>query len=197
MESLILEHLENWLTRGGKRIGQILVRENCLLHFEDARRTDLQCFEGPWHARQLATYDDNGNFRPLKTAPNLRHGWVLHFKDNAELRLALDYFYPAALGIWIALEKGELSPVQLRQTLNRQSGVYALAKNISDPEADALVGRTCRSCLRQILWQIAPQYPVTPLQGHAPAQQTSIPLVCPEACNLLVAAARLTVKKEE
>ena len=44
-------------------------------------------------------------YRPLKTAPNLRHGWRLEVANLAELRLALDLFYPgrlAALAAWEA-----------------------------------------------------------------------------------------------
>lgn len=203
MSSTILQTLEDWLSRGGQRIGQILVSNGALQHFEDAGRADLELFTSPEAARQIALYDDANNYRPLKTAPNLRHGWKLLFKNSEELRLALDYFYPAMLGTWVALQKGELTPVNLRETLNRQTGMYAVTKKISNPDADAMVGRACNSengCLRSILWKLDAQTPISSLGAEklcVPALGDAIPLICAEACNLLVAAARSVVKKAQ
>jgi len=59
-------------------IGQILIRKMdrgfVLLHRDDEDRNDLQKFSNPEDAIGLARYDDSENYRPLKTAPNLRHG---------------------------------------------------------------------------------------------------------------------------
>ena len=48
----------------------------------------------PEDAIEIAKHDDAGNYRPLKTAPNLRHGWRLELETLEDLRRALDYFYP-------------------------------------------------------------------------------------------------------
>ncbi len=160
-------------------------------------------YSGPEAARDLAHFDDSGKFRPLKTAPNLRHGWRLSVADLAELRRVLDYFYPAMLGIWLSQQRGELVPVPLRETLARQTGMYAVTKKITDTQAQTLIGGFCRTdggCLKQILWPIAPGLPITslPAEKFRPdAQPGAMPLLCQEACNLLVAKAREVVKKSE
>jgi sirohydrochlorin cobaltochelatase len=201
--------LASWLTDGRSRIGQIVILQMDagfrLRHHADAERKDaLEAFSRPEDAREIAKYDDAGNFRPLKTAPSLRRGWELAIADIAQLQLALDFFYPAMLGSWLAHQRGEVAPVPLRATLDRQTGMYRVAGKITGAQADELVGRTCRSdggCLRTILWKINSDDPVTTLPREkfdpAACSPDAIPLLCSEACNLLVAAARETVKKAQ
>jgi len=102
--------------------------------------------------------------------------------------------------------------------LNRQSGMYRVAAKISDEQIDVLVGDFCRSdggCLRTILWKrdasgktassklppekfdpAVDQYLSAKRPRSATAATESIPLLCQEACNLLVAACRDAVKGE-
>lgn len=196
----IREAFAGWLDRGGTRIGQVVVRGRYeLLHADDLGREGLEVFDGPAAARAIARDDAGGQFRPLKTAPDLRRGWLLRLADLDEVLLALDALYPAMVGIWAAHRRGDLVPVPLRETLSRQTGMYRAAANIGDAEADALVGATCRcdsQCLKRILWPIAPGRPITslPAQDLDPEGGEGLPLLCHEACNLLVAAARQTVK---
>lgn len=196
-----------WIANGGREIGEIHlepVAEGFVLsHREDVSRTDVIAFSGAEAARDLSHFDDDGKFRPLKTAPNLRHGWKLHLADIGELRRALDYFYPAMLGVWLSQQRGQLVSVPLRETLGRQTGMYAVTKKITDVQAQTMIGSFCRSdggCLKQILWTIAPGVPVTSLPAEkfrADAPENALPLLCHEACNLLVAQARQVVKKAE
>ena len=207
--------LTDWLDAGGNAIGEIVTRRVGagfeLRHREDAGRADLTTYDCAAAARELATYDAAGKFRPLKTAPNLRRGWELVLPDLDALRHALDYFYPAMLGLWCSHLRGELVPVPLRATLTRQSGMYRVTQKISDAQAQEMIASFCRSdcgCLKTILWQIEPGKPVTSLPpekfavagadrsgaGGAPA---SLPLLCHEACNLLVAKAREVVKRSQ
>jgi sirohydrochlorin cobaltochelatase len=206
--------------------GQILARKTgksfVLCHRDDEARDDLEMFQNPEDAIEIARYDDDGNYRPLKTAPNLRHGWRMNLGRSDELRRALDYFYPGRLAILTAWKTGRLRTTPLRETLDRQSGMYRIAAKISDAQIDDLVADFCRSndgCLRTILWKrdqrgaiasrrlpkekfdptndqtralIEPGSP-TPATGTAPA---TVPLLCQEPCNLLVAACRKVVKGE-
>jgi sirohydrochlorin cobaltochelatase len=189
-------------------IGEILIRRDGdgfeLRHREDAERNDLELYRDPEDARRLALYDAAGAYRPLKTAPNLRRGWRLIGLDLAGVRRALDYFYPAMLGVLRDWENGALAATPLRETLARQSGMYAITRKISDDQANALIGSVCNSesgCLKTILWPIAPEVPVTslPAEKFRPARicggLPALPLLCHEACNLLVARARETVKR--
>lgn len=206
----LTDALRTWLDAGLRQIGQVVIRETNaafdLRHFEDAGRDDLALHAGPQAARQLAQFDDTGLFRPLKTAPNLRHGWRLEIANLEDLRGALDYFYPAMLGVWRSYQRGELPPVSLRETLGRQTGMYRVTQKISDAQADHLIGEFCRSdggCLKTILWQIAATVPLThlpadkfdPTVPQVTSDTAGIPLLCHEGCNLLVAAARTLVKQ--
>ena len=142
-------------------LGQILVTKRegigfVLSHRDDASLHQLQRYRDAENAIEIAKYDDAGNYRPLKTAPNLRHGWRLELATVGELRRALDYFYPSRLTVYAAWKKGYLKTTALRETLDRQSGMYRVAAKISDPQINDLVADFCRSdsgCLRTILWK--------------------------------------------
>lgn len=176
-----------------------------LRHIDDAQRTDLELFTHPEDARHLSVYDDEGRFRPLRTAPNLRHGWRLRLSDLAGVRLALDHFYPGMLGVLVSYERSQLPVIPLRDMLERQTGMYAVTKKITDEEAQAMIGGFCKSqgsCLKTILWRISPEVPITsqppgkfdPLVNQTGTAARAIPMLCHEACNLLVAQARSVVK---
>ena len=206
--------LAEWLAAGGRGIGQIRIvaTENGLVlhHREDEGREDLVVYHSPDDAIELGRFDDAGKYRPLKTAPNLRHGWRLEVADLTALRLALEGFYPGRLAVLAAWEANHLTTTPLRATLDRQTGMYRAAVRLTDEEADGLIGRFCRSgggepgCLRTILWardesKARPSLRL-PLDKYiAPIDQTGrgenvMPLLCQEACNLLVAEAREVVK---
>lgn len=154
--------LAAWIAAGTRGIGQILITQNdngfTLCHREDEGREDLTAANSPNDAVELAKFADDGKYRPLKTAPNLRHGWRLDLPDLDALRQALDFFYPGRLAALAAWEANRLPRTPLRATLNRQTGMYRVAATISDEQMDSLVGRFCRSqggapgCLRTILW---------------------------------------------
>lgn len=204
--------LAKWLAAGLRCFGQISIAEEkneafSLTHRDDAARSDLAVYAHADDAAEIARFDDSGKYRPLKTAPNLRHGWKIVVGELADLRLALDFFYPGRLAAFFAWENGILKTTALRQTLARQTGMYRSAATIRDDEANALVGNFCRSdggCLRTILWKRDENGTIAstqlPAQKFDPAfDQTGcgrpvIPLLCQEACNLVVAEARKVVK---
>ncbi|MEO6788025.1 MAG: DR2241 family protein [Chthoniobacteraceae bacterium] len=201
------QELERWLRAGGKRVGQLSIlpaNEGWeLRHADDAGRDDLATFFKYDDARSLANLDDAGAYRALKTAPNMRHDWRLALPDAQSVRLALDYFYPAMLGLWLAHGRGEVTPVELRETLGRQTGMYRITQKLTDEQAQRLAAKQCRSnggCLKTILWHISPRVSIPllpPEKFRADATPAdSLPLLCHEACNILIAAARKMVKDE-
>src|SRR5215472_14745299 len=206
--------------------GQILVQKEegagfVVSHRDDDSLDQLQTHQDAEDAVEIAKYDDAGNYRPLKTAPNLRHGWRLELATHEELRRSLDYFYPGRLAVFAAWQSAHLKTTPLRETLERQSGMYRVAAKISDPQINDLAADFCRSdggCLRTILWKrdrnevIAstklPKEKFDPAcnqviaacsrrpEGDARASHSeaaTIPLLCQEACNLLVAECRKVV----
>jgi sirohydrochlorin cobaltochelatase len=212
-----------------RRIGQIAIQKLddgglALSHHDDKTRNDLKLFHSADDAIKIARYDDAGNYRPLKTAPNLSHGWRLELATLDALRRALDYFYPGRLAVFAAWKSGQLQITPLRETLDRQSGMYRVAAKISDEQIDCVVGDFCRSdggCLRTILWKrdmqgtvastklpqekFDPAFDQTTAGGRpglatpatAAIAPTGIPLLCQEPCNLLVAECREAVKGKD
>jgi hypothetical protein len=153
-------HLEPVLTPPSW-FGQLSVRNAItggfvLSNRDDEGREDLQIFRDSENAIEIAKYDDAGKYRPLKTAPNLRRGWRLELGTVEELTRALDYFYPGRLAVFATWKNRQLKTTPLRDTLERQSGMYRVAAKISDAQIDDLVSNFCRSdgrCLRTILWK--------------------------------------------
>src|SRR5947209_19202737 len=143
------------------RFGQTFIQRTesrgfVLCHRDDKNVRDLEIFLKGDDALEIARYDDGGKYRPLKTAPNLRRGWRLELVDLGELRRALDYFYPGRFALFNAWKANLLVTTTLRDTLNRQSGMYRVAAKISDEQVNQVVGDFCRSsdgCLRTILWK--------------------------------------------
>ena len=204
-------------------VGQIVVRKSgggfVLSHRDDEAQENLQIFRSSEDAIGVAKYDDAGNYRPLKTAPNLRHGWRFELDTLEALMRTLDYFYPGRLAVFAAWKSDKLQTTPLRETLDRQSGMYRVAAKISDSQIDNLVADFCRSdggCLRTILWKrdakgaisstklpnekFDPDYDQqtasNPPGSATTATVATIPLVCQEACNLLVAECRKVAKGE-
>src|SRR5260221_8309186 len=211
---MIRDRLQRVLANGSLNLGEINARRITDTLFIVRQREDadpgkiatLRIYTGPAAARDLARFDRKGQYRPLKGAPTLPTGWELRLDSIDSLRLAIDSFYPGALASWLASDEGRGNPVDLRTTLNRQTGMYRVTQKLTNAEADELAGRFCRSnggCLRTILWTIDGKRPngnlpetkfaITDdqLGKHDPA----IPFLCLEACNLFVAEARETVKR--
>jgi sirohydrochlorin cobaltochelatase len=204
-----------WLARGKIRIGQITGNRQpdetfALHHPDDAGRADLCRYDAADAASEIARFDAAGNYRPLKTAPNLRRGWLLMLGDVEEVRDAIDLFYPGRLAAFEAWENGRLVTTSFRDTLARQTGMYRVAAKISDEQADDLIANFCRSdggCLRTILWArdsggtiASTKLPPTkydPRVDQTGRSDAATPLLCQEICNLLVAEARNVVKSAE
>ncbi|MCE0497743.1 MAG: hypothetical protein LV481_07340 [Methylacidiphilales bacterium] len=165
------------------KIGELLIRPGFELRHRDDRDSDpakLQNVTSIAGLREWIRLDRHGNFRPLRAAPNLRRGWIYHAGDLPTLHLALDYLYPAALANWMMARQGGLPATPWRETAERQTGRLRVVREIDDAALHELVAQHCqRGCLKRRLWPPATQH-----TGENPGE---IPLLCPEACNFLVA----------
>src|SRR5215469_4474990 len=104
------------------RFGQLFIQRTSaggfvICHRDEESKRGLRIFRHPQDAIEIARYDDAGKYRPLKTAPNLRHGWRLELKILAKLKRALDCFYPGRLAVLLAWKTGRLQTTSLRETL--------------------------------------------------------------------------------
>jgi hypothetical protein len=209
----LAERLSAALTDGIRRIGQISIRPQdggyLLRHIddEDGDFSLLVKLEGSAAARDLSTWAEDGHYRFTKGELSLKRGWQLRLSSGEELRQALDHFYPAAVGLWFAQKDGVLEIEHLRDKLNRQTGMYRFARNLSDAGAQRLVREVCgpgHCCVKKILWQIDAN---TPLEDSEASRfdgvvgdierSQAIPLLCREACNHFVAEARKASKAEQ
>jgi sirohydrochlorin cobaltochelatase len=205
----IRAQLDRWLAEGKSVLGQISIQSHAnggfvLCHLEDMALLNggtLRRYTEPTDGRELSRYDATGEFRSLKTAPNLQRGWQLELPDLAAVHLALDFFYPASLGKARADEKSELAAVPLRDLLGRQTGMYRFANGITDEQANEMIGRCCETstrCLRRIIYPLTRGQPLSgpavaklgEESGHVPGQENAIPLICMEACTHIVSEAR-------
>ena len=194
------DKLAQWLAEGRNVIGEIAVKIKTeggysLRHVLDRESSDLDSHEGAIAAREIARCDAAGKFRPLHSAPTMKRGWELHVDTLDELRLALDFFYPAAVGCAAAHEANRLNSTPLRELLGRQTGMYRFTNTISDEQAFDMVKKTCaaKNCQRRILWPLTPgnEFP----GDESKRQSGAIPLLCIEACPHIVSAARKIAKE--
>lgn len=213
----IAKQLAESIASGVDQIGQIRILcdfqgvSYVLCHVEDEAAVHLgdhtiECVTGPDRAREISTWSEDQEYRFSKAQANLRRGWSMRLESAEELRQALDGFYPAAVGVWLAERNGSLSVQNLRDKLNRQTGMYRYARTISDENAQQLVRETCgpeHHCAKKILWKIDDSTALEEsdasrfngvLDGHPP--QTAIPLLCREACNHFVAECRRVAKEQ-
>lgn len=223
---MIEQLLQQRLRSGPINLGELVVREitpegYLIRHWkDDESQAKLTVETEALAALEIVRYDEQGNYRPLKGAPNLRTGWELCLQSVPEVRQAIDYFYPGAFSTWLAFSRSEITPVDLRQTLARQSGMYRVTHKLTGVQAEELAARFCQShsgCLRTILWTIDGKAPEKYLPGSkfdpradqlvergqkltqdgragARAYRPVVPFLCVEACNLFVAEARKIVK---
>lgn len=207
-------HLQSWLEASGPsggRMGEVTILRDkltggwLLTHNEDAPLAgtgSLTRHTDPAAAREIARYDSGGEFRPLKSAPTLKRGWEIALADPAGVHRTLDYLNPAALANLVRLEQAQVPIFPLKQMLGRQTGMYRVTGLIRDSEAQRLVAETCQDpkCLRKILWSWDGDTGWNSLPAEKcfrpslPAAGGDWPLVCTDACPILVGAARELVK---
>lgn len=195
----LADSLLHLLPRGeNRRFGEIFLE-----HLDDgtlrARHRDdrmaqegLESLASASELREMAKWDTMGEYRPLKTAPTLKPGWITECSDASEFLKRLDAIYPGVFATWVAYEKEEHSPTPLRETLDRQTGMYRFAGSITDQMANEIMRETCaKGCLRKIAWPISDDCPTSMLKRPA----MEIPVICTEACTFAVSEARRLVKE--
>jgi sirohydrochlorin cobaltochelatase len=174
------------------KMGQAVIKPGFVLLHEkdDENDTALARLQTLSELREWILLDGEGCFRPLRAAPNLRRGWIYRASSVEEVHAALDYLYPAELANEWLWREGKLPVTPWRETAERQSGRFRIVRELPAPEVLDLVGHYCeRGCLKTRLW--------APAAESVNVQPGQLPLLCPEACNFLVAKAREKLKGEE
>ncbi|MFC6717416.1 DR2241 family protein [Natrialbaceae archaeon GCM10025810] len=158
-----------------------------LWHVEDADTdvADLEVHDDPRDAREIATYDEDGRYRPLKTAPTLASGWAFTGLSGAELVEAVDYAYPATVANWHRERRGELDVDHWLETAERQTGIYDVVDELPREAVEWTAEACCvdSQCLRRREWHFDEGDELDADGGDGP-------FPCREPCSLVVAAAR-------
>jgi hypothetical protein len=175
---------------GGRPFGQVLVRPippagYSLRHRDDADATGLDIHEDPRAAREIAKLTEDGEYRPLKSSPNLRRGWEIRVKDPKGLAVAMNYLYPAGVAHWYLRRGGRLEITNFRENAARQSGIYKRIQRLSDRGVQDAARACCEDavCLKETLWDVDEETPLAMDRGEG-----EIP--CPEPCSVFISFAR-------
>jgi hypothetical protein len=141
--------------------------------------------------RELARFNDAGQFRSLKSAPDLRAGWLCVVAGPEHLDRALSELYPGFLADWHAVEGGFPPVTHFRSFVSRQTGLYRRVADLDDAEAAAVIRACCARevCLKRRWWT------VKGLPPDAASGKSLVP--CLEPCALFLDLARLAVAHED
>jgi hypothetical protein len=173
----------------GRTFGQVRVSRSSggysLHHADDADAGGLEVHEDPRAAREIAKLTESGEYRPLKSSPNLRRGWEITASDAEHLAVAMNYLYPAGIVHWYLYREGRLRVTSFRENAARQSGIYKRVQRLSDERVQNTARACCEDavCLKRTLWDVDEGTPLRMDRGDG-----EIP--CPEPCSVFVSFAR-------
>lgn len=160
----------------------------------DVAVDDLAVLTDPFDAHDLATYDDRGQYRPLKSAPSLVSGWVCSDLPPDDLVEAIGYLYPATIENWHREREGRLDVSHFRETAERQTGMYDIVDELPvDALADAVEACCVDSqCVKRRLWDEDDETPL-------PIDRGDGEFPCREPCSLFLTAVRkfVTLEREQ
>ncbi|WP_435124914.1 DR2241 family protein [Halobaculum sp. D14] len=162
-------------------------------HVADADRDAdaLATYDDPLDARELAKLDDDGRYRPLKTAPTLRTGWAFPDLDWHAAVEVVETVYPATVANWYREREGELDVDHWRAAAERQTGIYDVVDELPREAVDYVAEAACvdSQCLKRREWEYD--------DGDELAADGGAGVFpCREPCSLVVAAARKWTKLE-
>ncbi|WP_166175265.1 DR2241 family protein [Rubrobacter tropicus] len=174
----------------GRVFGQVLLKATepgryALRHVEDAGASRLRLHEDPRRAREISKTTETGEYRPLKSSPNLRRGWELRVDGVVDLSIAMNYLYPAGVVHWHLYRESRLELTSYRENAARQSGIYKRVQRLSDEGVQDTARACCEDavCLKKTLWDVDEDTPLEMERGEG-----EIP--CPEPCSVFVSLAR-------
>lgn len=134
--------------------------------------------------RALADTTADDAYRPLKSAPSLRSGWLCAVSSPGELEQALNHLYPGALADWHAHRNGARA-TSYREHMERQTGMYRIANMLDADGIQELADACCHSsfCLKTRCWEVT-----------GPGKEVTQGIPCLEPCAILMEFARKAVR---
>lgn len=160
----------------------------------DVPAADLTAFEEPLDLRRPMKFDDDGRYRPLKTAPNMPTGWRLGGLDGRDCVEAVEIAYPATVANWYREKEDDLDITHWRETGERQTGIYGIVEELPREAVEWVAEAACvdSQCLKRREWGYDEDDSLSTDGGEGP-------FPCREPCSLVVAAARrwTTLERED
>ncbi|MFC7203880.1 DR2241 family protein [Haloferax namakaokahaiae] len=161
----------------------------------DHAADELDAYHDPLAARQLATYDEKGRYRPLKSGANLAGGWVFPDLDARDVVETVETFYPASVPNWYREREGELDVVHWEDAIGRQTGMYGVVQTWNRGEGhehvEWVAEATCddSQCVKRREWQYDDETDLDADGGDG-----AFP--CREPCSVVIAASRKWTRLE-
>jgi len=155
----------------------------------------LSTYTDPHEARRVRTLDDDGDYRPLSTAPTLSHGWAFVDLDATAVVRAVDGFYPATVANWHREREGRLDVTHWHEAVSRQTGIYGVVETWNRGEGHEHVNWVAEACcddsqcLKRREWEYDDATALAPDGGAGV-------FPCREPCSLVIAAARKWTRLE-
>lgn len=182
-------------TLGEMEFGELLILPNKNL-FSVRHRVDrgvpatkLEKLASPESGEALSRYTEEDVYRPLRSAPNLRKGWILENLSYADLALFLNLVLPGARAYWTLEQLGRLRLTTFSETAARQTGIYSSVQQLPAEAVQAITERVCgKGCVRHPRWGLRDSNPEPLVHKKEFGFPNAIP--CPEPCCWWIAQAQ-------
>ena len=140
--------------------------------------------------RTLAQFTASGQFRPLRSSPDLQSGWVHQAADAPSLSHAIQLIYPGALADWHAAKSAAPPLTSFVEFASRQTGIYRSVSTLTENLVEDVTRACCerRVCLKRRLWGAGA------LPEDDIASKSSIP--CLEPCSIHLEMSRRATRLE-
>ncbi len=150
---------------------------------------ELEAYDDPMEAREIARFDDEGGYRPMKGETTLPTGWVFRSLDADALTEVVGQVYPASLENRYLELNDALDVTHWDETSGRQTGIYADVDELTGEPLRCATEAFCASrCVKRREWEASEDENIdSQSEGGFP---------CREACSLFVVGAREFVEQE-
>lgn len=164
-----------------------------LYHREDKQDPEgCQTIERVEELQEMARYTATGDYRPLKSTPDLPGGWIFRTTSLSTLLTAIDHLYPAGVQRWFQATRGQLPVIHFRENAERQSGFYGVVSQLTTEDVEDLIRNHCTEdhCLRKRTWNMSEEASIETESGEGP-------LICRKPCSIIVSSGRKKVISKE
>ena len=163
----LTQTLAHWLEEGGAEVGEILIqsgeRRLCALPSRRSRPQRLAKLRGARSRARARALRRCGRFPPAENRAESPPRLAAVLETIEELRRALDYFYPAMLGVWLSHLEGDAGA---RAAARHAGAANAACMRVTQKITDAQARRDDRRFLPHG-WRLPEAHPLAARAGRA------------------------------